>query len=170
MHGYTNLKGYILMTFDNLIPLMIIVLFLVGIITVGKIASRRVKTADDYMIAGRGAPLFLIVGTLFATFWGGGTIIGATGAAYNDGIFGVVEDPFAAGLALVILGLFFVKILRNLKIKSIGELYNKRFGKSAGYFASALMIPTYIIWTAVQLVAIGKIVNVLFKINLILHP
>lgn len=156
------------MTFDNLIPLMIIVLFLVGIITVGKIASRRVKTADDYMIAGRGAPLFLIVGTLFATFWGGGTIIGATGAAYNDGIFGVVEDPFAAGLALVILGLFFVKILRNLKIKSIGELYNKRFGKSAGYFASALMIPTYIIWTAVQLVAIGKIVNVLFKINLIL--
>lgn len=156
------------MTFDNLIPLMIIVLFLVGIITVGKIASRRVKTADDYMIAGRGASLFLIVGTLFATFWGGGTIIGATGAAYNDGIFGVVEDPFAAGLALVILGLFFVKILRNLKIKSIGELYNKRFGKSAGYFASALMIPTYIIWTAVQLVAIGKIVNVLFKINLIL--
>ncbi len=149
---------------DNLIPLIIISIFLLGIILVGKIASRRVESSDDYIVAGRGAPLYLIVGTLFATFWGGGTIIGATGAAYTDGIFGVVEDPFAAGLALIILGLFFVGTLRKLKIMSIGELYCKRFGKSASYFASALMIPTYLIWTAVQLLAIGKIVNVLFEI------
>lgn len=153
------------MSVDNLIPLLIILLFLVGIITVGKIASRRVENSDDYIVAGRSAPLLLIVGTLFATFWGGGTIIGATGAAYNEGIFGVVEDPFAAGLALILLGIFFVGILRKLKIKSIGELYNFRFGKTTGYFASALMIPTYLIWTAVQLLAIGKILNVLFGIN-----
>ncbi len=155
------------MNIDNLIPLIIIGIFLIGIIMVGKIASRRIETSDDYLVAGRGAPLMLIVGTLFATFWGGGTIIGATGAAYNDGIFGVVEDPFAAGLALIILGLFFVNILRKLRIKSVGELYEFRFGSTAGYFASALMIPTYVIWTAVQLLAIGKILNVLFGINFI---
>lgn len=153
------------MSTDNLIPLIIILLFLVGIILVGKIASRRVDSSDDYIVAGRSAPLFLIVGTLFATFWGGGTIIGATGAAYNDGIFGVVEDPFAAGLALILLGIFFVGTLRRLKIKSIGELYNQRFGKTTGYFASALMIPTYLIWTSVQLLAIGKVLNVVFGIN-----
>ncbi len=155
------------MTTDNLIPLIIISIFLIGIILVGKIASKRVESSDDYMIAGRGAPLYLIVGTLFATFWGGGTIIGATGAAYTEGIFGVVEDPFAAGLALMILGVFFVGTLRKLKIMSIGELYCKRFGTIASYFASALMIPTYLIWTAVQLLAIGKIVNVLFGIPFI---
>lgn len=153
---------------DNLIPLIIISIFLLGIILVGKIASRRVESSDDYIVAGRGAPLVLIVGTLFATFWGGGTIIGATGAAYTDGIFGVVEDPFAAGLALIVLGIFFVGTLRKLKIMSIGELYCRRFGKLASYFASALMIPTYLIWTAVQLLAIGKIVNVLFGIPFII--
>ncbi|MCT4688526.1 sodium:solute symporter family transporter [Vallitalea sp.] len=155
------------MDFDNLIPLIIITLFIIGIISVGKIASKKVKNSDDYLIAGRGAPLMLIVGTLFATFWGGGTIIGATGAAYNNGIFGVVEDPFAAGLALILIGLFFVKILRRLKIRSIGELYTYRFGKTTGYLASSLMIPTYIIWTSVQLLAIGKVLNILFDINLI---
>lgn len=150
---------------SNTIPLIIIALFLIGIIVVGKIASGKVKTSDDYLVAGREAPLFLIVGTLFATFWGGGTIIGASGAAYNDGIFGVVEDPFAAGLALVLLGFFFVKMLRRLRINSVGELYSLRFGATTGYLASALMIPTYIIWTAVQLLAIGKIANVLFQID-----
>lgn len=153
------------MFLENLIPLMIIGAFFIGITLVGKIASKRVKNSDDYMVAGRGAPLFLVVGTLFATFWGGGTIIGATGAAYNDGIFGVIEDPFAAGLALILIGLFFVTILRRLKIRSVGELYAFRFGPTAGYLASALMIPTYVIWTAVQLLAIGKILNVLFDVN-----
>ncbi|MCT4597221.1 MAG: hypothetical protein N4A50_05010 [Vallitalea sp.] len=156
------------MDFDNLIPLIIITLFIIGIIVIGKIASKKVNNSDDYLVAGRGAPLMLIVGTLFATFWGGGTIIGATGAAYNNGIFGVVEDPFAAGLALIIIGLFFVKILRRLKIRSVGELYTYRFGKTTGYLASSLMIPTYVIWTAVQLLAIGKILNILFDINLII--
>ncbi len=150
---------------DNTIPLLIIAAFLIGIIAIGKLASRQIETSDDYMIAGGGAPLGLIVGTLFATFWGGGVIIGATGASYSDGIFGVVEDPFAAGLSLILVGLFFVKILRGLKIKSVGELYSRRFGANTGYLASALMIPTYIIWTAVQLLAIGKILNVLFGIN-----
>jgi SSS family transporter len=151
--------------FDNLIPLLIIGLFFIGIIMVGKIASKKVSNSDDYLVAGRGAPLLLIVGTVFATFWGGGTIIGATGSAYNSGIFGVIEDPFAAGLALILIGVFFVKILRKLRIRSIGELYNYRFGSTTGYFASAVMIPTYVIWTAVQFLAIGKILNVLFGIN-----
>lgn len=153
------------MNSDNLIPLIIIGLFFIGIIIVGKIASKKVSNSDDYLIAGRGAPLFLIVGTVFATFWGGGTIIGATGSAYNNGIFGVIEDPFAAGLALILIGVFFVKILRKLKIRSIGELYNYRFGPITGYLASAVMIPTYVIWTAVQFLAISKILNVLFDIN-----
>ncbi|WP_162265470.1 sodium:solute symporter family protein [Abyssisolibacter fermentans] len=132
---------------------------------VGKIASKKVSNSDDYLVAGRGAPLLLIVGTVFATFWGGGTVIGATGAAYNDGIFGVIEDPFAAGLALILIGVFFVKILRKLRIRSIGELYSYRFGSITGYFAAAVMIPTYVIWTSVQFLAIGKILNVLFGIN-----
>jgi SSS family transporter len=153
------------MNLNELIPIIIIVVFIIGIIIVGKIASIKIETSEDYLVAGRGAPLILVVGTLFATFWGGGTIIGATGAAYNDGIFGVVEDPFAAGLALILIGFIFVKILRKLNISSIGELYKLRFGQTTGYLASALMIPTYVIWTAVQLLAIGKILNVMFGIN-----
>lgn len=149
----------------NLIPFIILTVFLGLIILVGKIASRQVSSSDDYVVANRSAPLFLIVGTIFATFWGGGTVLGGTGAAYEEGIFGVVEDPFAAGLALLILGVFFVSTLRRLNLRSMGELYGFRYGKVAGYLSSTLMIPTFLIWTAVQLLAIGKIINVIFDVN-----
>jgi len=152
---------------DIIISLSIVVLFLIGIIIVGKIASMRINNTEDYLVANRKAPLYLLIGTLFATFWGGGTIIGAAGSAFEGGLYNVIGDPFAAGLSLVLIGLFFVRTMRKLKIRSLGELYNFRFGKTTGYFASAVMIPTYIIWTSVQLLAIGKIVNVLLGIDFV---
>jgi SSS family transporter len=150
---------------DNFISLSIICLFLVLVVVVGIIASKKTKDSDGYLVGNRSSGYFLIVGTLFATFWGGGTVLGGSGAAFNDGIMGVIEDPFAAGLALILVGVFFVKTLRKLKLRSVGELYDRRFNKSVSYSASALMIPTYVIWTAVQLLAIGKIANVLFGVN-----
>ena len=153
---------------DNLISLSIIGLFLILIISVGVLAGKKTKDADGYLVANRSSGYFLIVGTLFATFWGGGTVLGGSGAAYNDGVIGVIEDPFAAGLALILVGVFFVKTLRKLNLKSIGELYYRRFNKNVSYSASALMIPTYVIWTSVQLLAIGKITNVLFGVNFML--
>jgi len=153
---------------DNFISLSIIVLFLAFIVAVGAIAGKKTKDSDGYLVANRSSGYFLIVGTLFATFWGGGTVLGGSGAAYNDGIMGVIEDPFAAGLALILVGVFFVKTLRKLNLKSVGELYDRRYNKNVSYSASALMIPTYVIWTAVQLLAIGKIANVLFGVNFLL--
>ncbi len=153
---------------ENTISLIIIGLFLVFIIIVGVIASKKTKEADSYIVANRNSNYFLIVGTLFATFWGGGTVLGGSGAAFNDGIMGVIEDPFAAGLALILVGVFFVKTLRRLNLNSIGELYARRFSKNVSYCASALMIPTYIILTSVQLLAIGKIANVIFGVNFML--
>lgn len=153
---------------DNFISLSIIVLFIGFIILVGVIASKKAKDSDGYLTANRNNGYILIVGTLFATFWGGGTVLGGSGAAFNDGVIGVIEDPFAAGLALILVGVFFVKSLRKLNLTSVGELYSKRFNKNVSYGASALMIPTYVIWTAVQLLAIGKIANTLFGVNFML--
>lgn len=153
---------------NSIILVTVLVVYLSMMIVVGKLAGKRVKNTDDYLVAGRSAPLFVTVGTLFATFWGGGTIIGATGAAYNEGIYGVIEDPFAAGLALIITGLFFVTPLRKLNIRSVGSLYEKTYGKKTSYLAIALMIPTYIMWTAVQILAISKIMYAIFGIGMFL--
>lgn len=148
--------------------LSVLVVYLLLMIVIGKLAGKRVANTDDYLVAGRKAPLFITVGTIFATFWGGGTIVGATGAAYNGGIYEVIQDPFAAGLALIIAGLFFVVSLRKQNIRSVGSLYAKKYGKKTSYYSIALMLPTYIMWTAVQLLAISKIMYAIFGISMVM--
>ncbi|MDH3265982.1 MAG: sodium:solute symporter, partial [Gammaproteobacteria bacterium] len=52
------------------------------ILAIGVYAGRRVGDSTDYIVAGRNVSLGLLVFTLFATFYGGGTIMGVAGAAY----------------------------------------------------------------------------------------
>ena len=53
---------------------------------IGVLASRRVGNSTDYIVAGRKLPLGLCVYTVFATWFGSGTLIGAAGAAYSGGL------------------------------------------------------------------------------------
>ena len=50
-------------------------------ITVGVIVGRKVKDINDYYVAGRNAPVLLIVGSLVASFLSTGAFLGDTGEA-----------------------------------------------------------------------------------------
>lgn len=147
------------------IELVIIILYFICMLIIGKIINNKVKTSSDYLVGGRSMPTWLITGTLFATFWGGGTMLGCTGVAFHEGVLGTIADPFAAGLALILLGLFFVSAIRKLNVNSIGEIYMLRYNRLVSYLASILMVPTYILWTAVQIIAIGKVISILLEVN-----
>lgn len=132
---------------------------------IGKIINDRVETSNDYLVGGRTLPTWLITGTLFATFWGGGTMLGCTGVAFHDGVLGTIADPFGAGLALILMGLFFVSAIRKMNVNSIGEIYALRYNRTVSYLASLMMVPTYIFWTAVQIIAIGKVISILLEVD-----
>ena len=60
--------------------LWVIIAYLVILIFVGSIGSARVKNQDDFMVAGRQLSVWVLVGTLLATWIGSGSIIGGAGA------------------------------------------------------------------------------------------
>ena len=92
------------------IELVVILTYFVGMIAVGIIVSRKVKNSQDYLAAGRRLPFWLVTATLFATWWGGGTILGGSGEAFHGGFHAVIYDPYGAGLTLILAGLLFMKI------------------------------------------------------------
>ena len=81
------------------ITLCVYVLFLLAI---SIFASRRVETEADYLVAGRRLPLFLAWGTLIATWFGAATMFAAAGAVREEGLLGVVLDPFACAGTLIL--------------------------------------------------------------------
>lgn len=148
------------------IEILIIILYLLLTLLIGYFSkSKNSSSAKSYLLANRNVGSLLIGGTIFATFWGGGTLMGGAGASFLSYNLGTLADPWASGITLILMALFMTSILLKINIGTLGELYNLRFGKIGSYIASMLSIPTLIAWTTVQLVAIGKLLNLFIKIN-----
>lgn len=130
--------------------------YLLLIAMVGMYASTRVKDEEDYVVAGRKLPLSLAWATLLATWFGAATMTGAAENARESGIQGVILDPFAAGMSLIVAGLFFAKPLWEMKLLTLGDFYAQKYGPKAEFVASLIMVPSYFGWIAGQFVALAS--------------
>lgn len=143
-----------------------VAIYILIMAAVGVYASRRTHSATEFVLAGRKLSLGLCTTTIIATWLGGGMIIGGSGAAYEDGLLGVIADPFGATLCLLLVGLFFVRIFRRLKFFSFIEFVEQRFGRLATLVTSAAALLSSIFWVAGMLVAFGLIFESLTGIPL----
>ncbi|MBI2069675.1 MAG: sodium:solute symporter family protein [Elusimicrobia bacterium] len=128
---------------------------------VGFWASKKVNNTADYIVAGRRLPLWMAVGTTFATWFGAETCMGSSGTAYHKGLLGVIIDPFGAALCLILTGLFFARTLYRLNMETIVDFFDQRFGQTFGKLSAALYIPVYMGWIGGQLLAFGIILETL---------
>lgn len=69
------------------------------------ISRRKVTTGEDWAIASRALPLYVVVGTQFASAIGGGVMVGHVGNAYKFGIGHLVYG------ILMVMPLFFLMIM-----------------------------------------------------------
>lgn len=145
----------------NTILITFVVLYLVGTLALGAWAGTRIKTTTDFAIAGRSLPLVMVVTTTFATWFGAETVMGIPARFVQGGLGDIVEDPFGAGLCLVLVGAFFATRLYKLNLLTIGDFYRQRFGKGVEVFCSSAIILSYLGWVAAQITALGLVFSVL---------
>lgn len=104
--------------------------------------------------------------TIVATWFGGGSMMGGAGASYQGGLLAVVADPFGAALCLLLVGFFFVRIFRRLRLLTVIDFFESRYGKTAATIAAIGSISSNIGWTGGLLVAFGVIFQTLTNIPL----
>ncbi len=135
-------------------------------ILIGYLVKDRIKTSEDYLVAGRSFGLFFNSATLVACFIGGSMLIAAPGRVFSVGIW---DDVYLSGgslvvmggglLCLLLVGSFYLGRMWRCKFISLGDFFYSRFGRKVGITSTALMSITFIIWIAVQILVFGKIVN-----------
>jgi solute:Na+ symporter, SSS family len=138
-----------------------VVLYLVGTLAIGVWAGTRIKNTSDFAVAGRSLPLIMVITTTFATWFGAETVMGIPAKFVQGGLTTIVEDPFGAGLCLVLVGAFFATKLYRQNLLTIGDFYRKRFGKGVEVFCSMTIILSYLGWVAAQITALGVVFSVL---------
>lgn len=133
-------------------------------IPIGIYASRKIKSPQDYVLAGRHLPFSMAMATVFATWFGSETFLGAGSRMAEGGFMSVIEDPFGASLCLVLIGFFFAKKLYAQQNLTIGDYFHERYNKTVATLLSIAIILTYFGWIAAQFVALGIILNMLLGV------
>jgi SSS family solute:Na+ symporter len=136
----------------------VLALFLGVQLAVGVWASRRVKSEEDYLVAGRRLGIPLVTMSMFATWFGAETCLGSSGAVYERGLSGGRADPFGYATCLLLVGLLLAVPLHKARYLTLGDLYRERFGPHAERVLVLVLVPGSLLWGAAQLRAFGQVV------------
>ena len=96
-------------------------------ILIGVIAGRKVKDTNDYYVAGRKAPVILIVGSLIASFLSTGAFMGDTGEVYSGFFMGIVVVGIIQASGYVYGAGLFGKYIRRARVNTVPEYFGMRF-------------------------------------------
>jgi len=147
----------------TILDVIIIILYLVVLVLIGALVSRKVKSHEDSVVAGRSFGGLLAGVGKAANLAGGSTSVGGTGYGYTYGISGSWFGIANIGVGFMMLP--FVKRLWNAmnrgRFTTIGDYIGYRFGKEAKLIAGLLNCVAYTGFVASQVVATGTIVSVL---------
>lgn len=122
-------------------------------------ASRRIGDDADYLVAGRRLGVWTLGISLFATWFGGETVMGASAAIAGEGIAGARAEPVGYALCLVASALLVAGALRSKGYVTLADFFRDRFGGRAEVAAAMVSIPTSVIWAAAQLIALSALMS-----------
>ena len=138
-----------------------VILYMAVSIAIGLYAATRVKGTADYVLAGRRLPLYIVTATVFATWFGSETVLGISAKFAENGLRGVIEDPFGASMCLILVGLFFARPLYRMMLLTIGDYYRHRYNRTVEVLASICIVLSYLGWVAAQIKALGLVTSIL---------
>jgi SSS family solute:Na+ symporter len=103
----------------NHLYIIAFILYILAMIAVGWFVSRKQKTADDFLLAGRNVPFLLSLGTTVATMVGTGSSMGAVGFAYQNGWAGALYG-IGGAMGILLLAWIFAPV-RQLQFTTMSE-------------------------------------------------
>lgn len=136
-------------------------LYVIVSIGIGLYAALRVHSSKDYIVAGRSLPLYIVTATVFATWFGSETVLGTSSTFIDEGLGGIVADPFGASACLIFVGIFFAARLYRMNLLTIGDFYRRKYGRTVEVMISLAICVSYLGWVSAQIAALGLVFNVL---------
>jgi len=129
--------------------------------------GRKTKSSADWDVGGRSLPLYVVVGSLYATAVGGGVLVAHVGIGYRGG-----WSILSYGLLIAIALTFFCVLapwLRKQNFTTLPDVFEKIYGDNKALKA-ALALACIVVpfgWIATQIVAFAKIFAAITGISMV---
>lgn len=142
----------------------VIVVYLAGMLAMGWWGMRRAKSKSEFLVAGRRLGPTMYSGTMAAIVLGGASTIGGVGLGYQYGLSGAWM-VFTIGLGLLALSIFFSARIARLKVYTVSEMLDLRYGGRAGLISGVVMWAYTLMLAVTSTIAYATIFDVLFDMN-----
>lgn len=136
-----------------------ILIYLCITLAIGFWASKRIKTSGDFTLAGKSLSTPLVAVTLFATWFGSGSVMGNPAYFIRDGFSAYATLIISTVVCLIIVAFLFSNKLYKLNIVTVNDFFRIRYNKTIETTSSVLMVFTYPHWIAAQFVALAYLFN-----------
>lgn len=132
-------------------------------LAIGVYHALRIRSVDEYLIAGWSVGFWKIVGTSVATSCGAATFIGFVGWGYAEGISALFVWVLPGTIFGFTLPLIFARTIRRLKLYTIPDVFVLRFGRRAALIPAVFQIVVYSVPTlAIQFIGLAVIFQTFF--------
>lgn len=139
--------------------IVIILLYLLVLTVFNFIRARRIKSQEDFMVAGRSLKWSVMVFTLICTWIGSGTFIAGAEFAAKAG-FSALWLAAGAWVGIILIYFLAAKI-QTFGQYTIGDILEARFGPVARVFGAFALLISFTVIVSYQFVAGGFILNVI---------
>src|SRR5512135_806965 len=139
--------------------LIIILAYLVALTVLNFIRSRRIKSQEQFMVAGRSLKWQVMVFTLICTWIGSGTFISGAEFASKAG-FSALWLAGGAWVGIILIYFLAAKI-HTFGQYTVGDVLEVRYGPAARLFGAIALILSFVSIVSYQFIAGGFILNVI---------
>ncbi len=123
-----------------LIDGLIIIVYFVGITSIGLYMGRREKSLHDFALGGRRMPWWAVMASIIAAETSAATFLGAPGEGYEKRSLAYVQLVMGLILGRILVGYVFLKPYFTYKVYTVYDYLGVRFGPASKNYVSALFL------------------------------
>jgi SSS family solute:Na+ symporter len=136
---------------------IVVFVYLLSMVALGVYLSRYVKSEDDFFLAGRSLNKWVIAGSIMSTNVAAIYLVGPAGAAYGGGGVSALLIAWTGNMIAAISALFFVPHLRRMRITTISEYLEERYGVAMRLLPAGLWILYYACFAGVGMCTLSTV-------------
>jgi Na+/proline symporter len=121
--------------------------------------------SENYFVAGRSLPLWVLTATLASQSLDSNAILGNADLSYKYHFFDGAVLPIGLGLSLILNGVFLASKIHADNALTLPDVFGKRYGKLVEVMASICTIISFLCLLAGNLVGMGTIISYLLGIS-----
>ena len=142
-----------------MIYIAVVSIYVLMLLGISVYKSRTIENEEDFVVAGRGVPVYMLVATLVCTWIGSGSLFATAGLTFRTGISALW---FSAGAWLGILIVYMIAArVRRIAQYTLTDLLEQRYSQVAKILGTITIIIAYMVIAGYQFKGGGRFISIL---------